>query len=180
MKELLPILVFFIFSSCIPLRIAPKIMDDKVMVAKKFKRSLPRNYAFIFQDPKNADEFYNFINMKFDLGYQDVEWNVPFSINDETYFLSFYETEIPTKTLNLIPIMVDFKRESNGNTPLFEDAHFSRIGNWYLVITVYNSEMRDCLEPQYESRSSVLKYLRDLRLEYLNTHNYLETLLKNR
>jgi len=29
------------------------------MVAKKFKRSLPRDYAFIFEDPKDANEFYN-------------------------------------------------------------------------------------------------------------------------
>jgi len=179
MKQILLILAFIILNSCIPLRIAPKIKDDKVMLAKKFKRNLPRDYAYIFQDPKNADEFYNFINMKFDLGYQDVEWNVPITIDDKIYFLSFYETVIPTKTINLIPIMIDHKRESNGNSALFEDAHFSRIENWYLVITVYNSEMKDCLKPQYESRSAVLKYLKDLRLEYLNTHNYLESLLKN-
>ena len=33
------IVVFIVFSSCIPLRIAPNIDDHKIKVGKKFKRS---------------------------------------------------------------------------------------------------------------------------------------------
>ena len=179
MKPAPIILVLFILSSCIPLRIAPTIKDDKVMLAKKFKRNLPREHAFIFEDPKEADEFYNFINAKYDLGYDLVESNVPFSIEGNQYFLSFYETEIPTKTLNLVPIVIDAKLESNGHDPLLADAEFSRKGKWFLVLTVSDTAMNDCLSPNYKLRDTVVKYLRQLKAEYLNTHNYVEVLLKN-
>ncbi len=174
MKQLLILLGLFIFSSCIPLRIAPKIKDHKIMVAKKFKRNLPRDHAFIFEDPKNTNEFYNYINTKYALNDQDVEWNVPFIIDNEEFFFSFYETEIPTKTINLIPIVINAELEEKGHDPLLEDAEFSRIGNWYLALTVSDSTMGDCLDPNYKSREKVLKYLQDLKTEYLNTNNYLE------
>jgi len=174
MKQLLILLSLFIFFSCIPLRIAPTIKDHKIMVAKKFKRDLPRDYAFVFKDPKDANEFYNYINTKYELNHQDVESNVSFFIDDEEFFFSFYETEIPTKTINLIPIVVDAKLEEKGHDPLLEDAEFSRMGNWYLAVTVSDASMNDCLNPNYRSRDKVLKYLRDLKTEYLNTHNYLE------
>ena len=67
MKQLAIILVLLIFSSCIPLRIAPNIDDYKIKVAKKFKRKLPKTNAFIFEDPKEADAFYNYINIKYNL-----------------------------------------------------------------------------------------------------------------
>jgi len=34
--------VFILLTSCIPIRIAPKIQDYKTIKAKKFKRSLPK------------------------------------------------------------------------------------------------------------------------------------------
>jgi hypothetical protein len=179
LKPLSILLILFLISSCIPLRIAPKIKDDKVMIGKKFKRSLPRDYTFIFEDPKDADEFYNYINTKYQLKYRDVEWNVPLTIDNEKFFLSFYEVEIPTKTINLIPIIIDAKLEENGHDPILEDAEFSRRGKWYLALTITDVDMKDCLNPNYKSRNKVLKYLRGLRLEYLNTHNYLDALFRN-
>ena len=176
MKKISILLTLLLLTSCIPLRIAPTIKDNKVMLAKKFKRDLPRFHSFIFKDPKDADEFYNFINMKYDLKHKDVEWNVPFFIDGKEYFLSFYESEIPTKTVNLIPIIIDAELESKGNSPLLEDIHFSRIGNWYLVLTVFDSEIEDCLRPEYESREKVLKYLKELKEEYLTTHEYIQAL----
>jgi len=178
MKHLLTILVLLIFSSCIPLRIAPTIDDDKVMLAKKIKRNLPRSYAFIFEDPKETNEFYNYINTKHELNHQDVEWNIPFIIDDEEFFFSFYEVEIPTKTINLIPIFIDAGLDSNGYDPVFEDSQFSRIGHWYIALTVSDANMDDCLKPNYKFRKEILMYLRDLRMEYLDTNNYIEALLK--
>ena len=108
MKQLTVILVLLLFTtSCIPLRIAPNIKDYKIQVAKKFKRKLPKNYAFIFKDPKEADDFYNFINLKYNLNHENVEQNVPILIENRYYFLSFYESEIPSKYLNFIPFIVD-------------------------------------------------------------------------
>lgn len=78
MKSLITVLIVLFITSCIPLRIAPKIDTDKVKVARKFKRGLPNQYAFIFEDPKEADEFYYYINDKFDLNFDLVESNVLF------------------------------------------------------------------------------------------------------
>lgn len=180
MKQLLPILALFLLTfSCIPIRIAPNIKDDKVMVAKKFKRKLPRNHAFIFEDSKNANEFYNFINAKFNLGYQDVEYNVPFFVDGEKFFLSFYEVEIPTKTINLLPMLIDSKLEDAGSDPMFEDDYFSRIGNWYLALLVTNDNVEDCLEPKHPSRPKVIQYLRGLQKEYFSTSDYMNAYFRN-
>ena len=179
MKPLLIVLGFFLFYSCIPLRIAPTIKEDKVMVAKKFKRHLPRNYAFIFEDRKDADEFYHFINTKYALDHLDVEWNVPITIDDEEVFLSFYEVEIPTKTINLIPIFIDVALNESGIGPILENEEFSRTGHWYLALTVSDVNLEDCLGPHHKHKKKVVEYLRELRSEYLRTSNYIEALLRN-
>ena len=178
MKLLLTLLLFFLCSSCIPIRIAPSIKGDKVMLAKKFKRKLPKRYAFIFEDPKDANEFYNYINIKYALNHQDVEWNVPFTIDGEEFFFTFYEIEIPTKTINLIPIIIDAKLESKGYDPILEDAEFSRIDCWYIVLMVSDSNTDDCLKPNHKFREEIIKYLRDLSIEYLTTQNYMDAFFK--
>lgn len=53
MKKLFPLLAFLILSSCIPIKIAPNIKDDRLMVAEKFDKSLTKDYALIFEDPKH-------------------------------------------------------------------------------------------------------------------------------
>ncbi len=148
------------------------------MVAKKFQRKLPRQYAFIFEDPKNANEFYDFINMKYNLNDYIVEHNVPFKIKNSEFFLSFHETERVTKTVNLVPVLVDAKRESNGNEAILTDLHTSRKGKWYIVLTVTDSDINDSLAPNYIAQKEVIEYLRALKTEYLTTHNYVEVLLK--
>lgn len=168
--------VFFILIySCIPIRFAPTIESYEIVKAKRFKRNLPRGYGFVFEDPKDADEFYNFINMKFDLGHIDVEFNVPFTIDTKTYYLSFHERERVTKTINLLPILVDAKIESNGYDPLLETLHTSRNGYWYLILIVLDSEMNDGLSPDYNNRDAIIHYLKNLQEEYLTTQNYLES-----
>ena len=47
-------------QSCIPLKIAPNIKGEKIVNAKKFKKDLPKYQGFIFEDTKNANEFYEF------------------------------------------------------------------------------------------------------------------------
>ena len=148
------------------------------MIAKKFKRKLPKRNAFIFEDPKDANEFYNYVNTKYELNHQDVEWNVPFIVGGKPFYFSFHEVEILDKTVNIIPLVVDTALEKKGWDPMLEDAHVSRSGNWYLVITVSDDEIEDCLREGYEDRAAILKYLRYLRTEYLNTSNYLDVLFR--
>jgi len=169
MKQLAIILVLLIFSSCVPLRIAPNIEDYKIKVAKKFKRKLPKKHAFIFEDPKEADAFYYYINNKYKLNHKNVESNVPFAFNSKIYFLSFYEIEITTKYLNFLPFLIEasVSLAINGEPSFNGEVEIDRIGSWYLALTVSNLNKDDCLDPNYEFSPELIDYLQDLKTTYL-------------
>lgn len=177
--------VLIMLSSCIPLRVAPDIDDYKVTSGKKFKRGLPKREMFVFEDPKDADQFYYFVDIKYGLNGENVYDDVPFEVNGETYFFSFYEIEIPNKTLNLFPVVFDvFLNGALGNEdfePMLSDGSdgLMRNGNWYIAIEAYSDREKDCLHPNSLSREAVLKYLSTLKKEYLSTHNYNEVVFKN-
>lgn len=178
MKRISISLVFLLYQSCIPLRIAPNIKTDKVMVAKKFKRKLPKQNAFIFKDPKDANEFYHYINTKYELQHHNVEFNVPFEINGTPYYFSFREVEIPTKTLNILPFFLDATLKSQNMEPMFQNVYTSRIGNWYIVITITDEAFNDALSKANPNKAQIIEYLQNMRVEYFNTQNYLEALFK--
>ncbi len=184
-KSLRLFAILFLVQSCIPLRIAPQIEDYKITKGKKFKRSLSKRQMFIFEDAKEAEQFYNFINIKFQLGHTKVYDDVPFEIDARQYFFSWYELEIPDKSINLLPVVFDlFLNVALGNEDMEsyvsdEDNTYSRKGNWYLALEVYSDSEPDCLAETSLSREAVLKYLRALKKEYLATHNYNETVFKN-
>ncbi|MBT8297081.1 MAG: hypothetical protein HKP42_09440 [Maribacter sp.] len=178
-------ILFFLVSSCIPLRIAPDIDDYRVTKGKAFKRVLPEREMFVFEDPKDADQFYNYVDTKYQLNNERVYDDVPFTIGEQQFFFSFYEVEIPDKSLNLLPVVLDiFTNAALGHDemdPIFSDgdAGFSRVGNWYVAIEVYSDLEKDCLQMNSLSREAVLEYLRTLKKEYLSTHNYNEVVFKN-
>ncbi len=178
MKKIGCCLIILLNHSCIPLKIAPNIEGEKIVYAKKFKKDLPNFHGYVFEDTKNANEFYNFINSKYDLKHTNVESNVPISINNKTYYLSFFERERTTKTLNLIPIAIDIDRNTKGKDPLLENLYTSRLGFWYLILTVTDPEIKDCLNPSYPKHQEIVNHLKNLKTEYFSTSNYIEAYLK--
>jgi len=179
MKTLFSItFLILLFSSCIPTRIAPDIEEDKVMLAKKFKKKLPKRNSFIFEDPKKANEFYAFINAKFKLNNTNVHWNVPLVVNKSEYYLSFYEVEKASKTVNIAPLIIDAVLYKNDIDPVLENSYTSRTGQWYVVLTVNDQDINDCLKPEYTKRDEIVKFLRQLKKEYLTTSNYKSLLFK--
>ena len=177
---LLAIFVLIFLNSCIPLRIAPNIKDFKLTQGKRFKKGLPKKNVFVFEDPKEANEFYNYVNTKFQLNDYYVDVQVPFLIEGQTFYFSFYEVEIPTKTINLIPLALDVAlNQATDMDPVFDEAHTSRIGNWYIAMEVFSGTEKDCLSENSISREIVLSYLRELKNEYLATDNYNEIVFKN-
>lgn len=62
---------------------------------------------------------------------------------------------------------------------VFEEAHTSRTGSWYIAMEVFSDLEGDCLLEGAVSRDVVLSYLRDLKNEYLATDNYNEIVFKN-
>lgn len=178
MKKIVLVVLSMLLTACIPFKIAPKFknQDYKIMLAKKFQRKMPRETAFIFKDPKNAGEFYKFINKKYRLNDKDVGINVPFKIDGQTLYLSYYEAERTDETVNLPLVLIDAKRESNDNDPIFEDNYTTRKGHWYILITIYNDAMENCLKEDHPLNAQTVEYLKALQQEYLTTHNYEELL----
>ena len=177
---LLAIFVLIFLNSCIPLRIAPNIKDFKLTQGKRFKKGLPKKNVFVFEDPKDTDEFYNYVNTKFQLNDYYVDVQVPFLVQGQTFYFSFYEVEIPTKTINLIPLVLDVAlNQATDMDPVFDEAHTSRVGNWYIAMEVLSDREKDCLSDNSISREIVLSYLRELKKEYLATDNYNEVVFKN-
>jgi hypothetical protein len=105
--------------------------------------------------------------------------DVPFLVDDQQCFFAFYEVEISDKSINLVPLLVDGILYRSEKGPRFENRYSIRNGNWYIAIEGYNDFEKDCLVKESLSRQMVLKYLRDLKNQYLTTSNYNETVFKN-
>ncbi|EWH14575.1 hypothetical protein KLA_04387 [Cellulophaga geojensis KL-A] len=72
MKNVFLVVILVFVQSCIPLRIAPNIQDYKITKGKTFKRGLTKHHVFIFEDPKDESEFYNYVDVKYQLYNIDV------------------------------------------------------------------------------------------------------------
>ena len=59
------------------------------MLAKKFELKRSRKTSFIFKDPKDAAQFYHFVNNKYNSDHKDVDLATPFQLNGNTYYLSY-------------------------------------------------------------------------------------------
>jgi len=178
-------LVFILFNSCIPLNIAPNIKDYKIIRGNRIKRSLPKKTVFVFEDTKDADEFYSYVNTKYNLEDYYVDVQVLFCIQGKTHYFSFYEFEEKDKTLNLVPLVIDvafnqaLQNEDFEPIIMTDDNTLVRKGNYYIAIEVFSDSEKDCLLEEYAERAAVLMYLRNLKKEYLSTHNYNEVVFKN-
>lgn len=170
MKKLVFLLVSIIITSCIPVNVAPKFKnkDYKIIQAKKFKRKLPRETSFIFKDPKNDGEFYDYINYKYKLNNRNVGLNTSITIEGDTYYLTYSETDKNDTTLNILPVVIDAKLESD----MLSSVYTSRKGHWYIIITVYDNNLKNCLIDKHPKKDIIVNYLKALKKEYLSTGDY--------
>ena len=181
MKHLYRFLTLLLLTSCIPYKFAPKIAGDHVQLAKKFHKKLPRQRAFIFEDTKEAGEFYDYLYYKLrpdpNLHPDDFAYNLPIELDGVQGFLTFYEVERSSNTLNLIPLVIDAALEVNDYDSLLEDTYTSRTGHWYIVMILRDDAVNDMLNVEHEHYNSAKQYLSNLKKEYLNTSNYESLLL---
>ena len=178
MKLRSAVVLLVLATSCIPLRIAPNMEGGKIVKAKKFVKNLPKQYSYVFNDPKDANEFYYYVNAKYQLDYDTFSGNVPVIINGKACFLTFYEVNKETKTVNLVPMFIDAALEEKGHSPFLEDTYVARAGKWYLALTVTDEKLKDCLNPSHPNFNAVEKYVSHVKNEYLTTTHYIEVYLK--
>ena len=179
MKYLSYLLILLFISSCFPISIPPNLENGKLMEAKKFKRKLPNQYAYIFTDLKDANEFYYYLSAKFPPNQEgDSENNVPIQIDDINYYMSFYETEKKSRVVNLLPGIAN-EVMSNKNIPIeLDEPPIVREGTWYIALTITDTEFTDALSPSHKNQKKILEYAKSLHNEYISTHNYNSLLLK--
>lgn len=175
MNKLTVFLLCCFIISCIPTNIKPKIEDHKIQKAAKFKKKLPNDYAFIFEDPKEENEFHIYLNDHFKPENQDFERGLKIKIENQDYYMSFYETERTSKTINLVPILIDAKREQNGKDAILADLHTSRSGAWFFLINVFDQNGEDVFNPNHSEQAEVRRFLLELKNDYLSTQNYMVT-----
>lgn len=149
------------------------------MEAKRFKRKLPNQYAYIFTDPKDADEFYYYLSAKFPPNQAgDSEDNMPLQINNTDYYISFYETEKKSRIVNLLPALAN-EAMRNKNIPIeLDEPPIVRDGTWYMVLTITDPAFNDALSPNNVDQKKVLAYVKSLHDDYLSTSNYNSLLLQ--
>lgn len=176
MKKLLILALVLATASCFPVKIAPKFknQDYKIIQAKKFQRKMPRETSFIFKDPKNKDQFYYYVNKKYNAKHIDVGFNTPFQLHGKTYYLSYNEVGKQDETMNLGLAIADLILEEKAGITMFENNYACRKGHWYILITVYDEDIKNCLLDKHPMKSEITKYLKNLKQEYLTTHNYEE------
>lgn len=178
MKKLLLILLAISTISCVPTRIAPRFEGYKVMKARKFKRKLPLETSFIFKDTKNEGEIYRYFNTKFQLNDLDVGLNTSFQLDNETYYITYHETDIEDKVLNVLGGVIDVALDKKGVGPVFDgNGYVFRKGHWYILLTVYDDDIKNCLLDTHPKKKKILNYLENLRKEYLTIQDYEALLL---
>lgn len=160
-------LITFIFIclltySCVPIQIAPQIKDYKIKKGKRFKRKLPKQQAYIFQDPHGTDSFYHFFNSNYQQNDVDVAHNIAVTIDHRVYYLSFFETEKKTKIINLIPSILGDDDEDQINS----------IENRYIILMIRDAYFNDALKQGYRERDKVITYLNELKTSYINSITY--------
>lgn len=178
-RLLLYICIAAVSTSCIPLSFAPNIKTDKVKLAKRFKRDLPKRYGFIFEDPKEADDFYTFINTKYQL--PGIDHNIPLWVAKKPLLLNIYERKRTTSTLNFVPILIDaaLSAKNSDNPSFFSSFYTTHNQKWFIIITLRDLSGEDALAPTHSQRTVNLAFLRALQKEYLNTANYMEAYFRN-
>ena len=162
MRFIMLILICLLTYSCVPIQIAPQIKDYKIKKGKRFKRKLPKQYAYIFEDPHGANSFYHFFNANHQQDAVDVAHNIAITIDHRTYYLSFFETEKKTKILNLIPSILGDDDEDQ----------IDSIENWYIVLMVRDVHFNDALKQEYRERDKIITYLNKLKTSYINSITY--------
>ncbi len=160
MRFIVFVLICLLTYSCVPVQIAPQIKDYKVKKGKKFKRKLPKQQAYIFEDPHGANAFYHFFNANHQQDAVDIAHNIEITIDHRIYYLSFFETDKKTKVLNLIPAIFG------------DDSEIESIEKWYIALMVRDAYFNDALKEGHRERDKVIAYLNKLKASYIQHITY--------
>lgn len=167
---------FLTIVSCVTVKKAPKIETFKIEKGNDFSKELPPVPMFVFEDPKDAYDFYDYVNVKYDMRDKEVGFNVPVEITGDTLYLTYYEIERETQKVNILGRVTNevIKKTLDSDEGLESIARDQRTGTWYIGITARDEMWSSALNESHALSESVINYLEEMRQEYLRTHNYNE------
>ncbi|MGB3590739.1 MAG: hypothetical protein WBA16_03550 [Nonlabens sp.] len=165
---------------CVPVKTPPKIKRYKIEWGHDFYKELPRNHAFIFEDPKPEFEFYKYISTKYDVSIQNADFDVAVEVSGKLFYLSFYEVDYVGSKINVMGMVIDKALQGTALGSVVEDRQgYVRHGDekWYIVMEARSSDGFDALHPDYKDRTLIVDYLENMRQQYLDLQNYNDALL---
>ncbi|MDD3004311.1 hypothetical protein [Flavobacterium sp.] len=151
-------LVFLFFVASCGIHKSKYIIDDYVLVPNA-KNILGNKglTAYVFENNKKIVPFQNFAVQHFNLStYNQKE--IPFTYNNNNFILHIYDVDEINKYINTS----DFALKNQ-----IPDA--SKVNNIsdFIVLSVVNDKNEDCLLEESLYQNMILKYLKNLKEEYL-------------
>ena len=150
------VLLFFVTSCGIH---KPKYTIDDYVLVRNAKNILGNNglTAYVFENNKKILPFQEFAVNHFKLStYNQKE--IPFTYNNNNFILHIYDVDEINKYINTS----DFTLKN-------QIPNASKVNNLsdFIVLSVINDKNEDCLQDQSLYQNMILKYLKNLKEEYL-------------
>lgn len=164
-----------LLTSCFPTRTAPNISTYKLQQANRFKKGLPKETGFIFEDRKKEGAFFGFLKDKFDLSDDQMNYSIPIEVQGREYLLNFHEMDRTSEVYMLGLAILD---AAVSDEEILEDYSASGSPKWYVVLMVLDTDLKDALDKEYPHQKGVRAYLDLLRREYYGLYSPEEELFR--
>ena len=175
MKRVLLALSLLLCTSCFPTRTAPNISTYKLQQANRFKKGLPKETGFIFEDRKEEGAFFGFLKDKFALTDDEMDYAIPIQIEERNYLLNFHEMDRTSEVFMLGLAILD---AAVSDEEILDDYSASGSPKWYIVLMVLDTDLKDALDKEYPHQKEVRAYLDLLRREYYGLYSPEEELFR--
>ncbi|MFK7748899.1 MAG: hypothetical protein AB8B65_10935 [Kordia sp.] len=171
MKSIKRIAIFILvlaLTNCITIKKVPEITEIgySIIEGKKLKKSLGKSNHFIFLNHLSESDLTAFISYKLNADDDSYLQNIPVSINETRFLMTFYTVKSQEKTLNLLSPVVNRAINNSLNTGFNEDIQVDEYEFHYVAVYVESDMEADSLKEASIHRSIVERYLVELMDEY--------------
>ena len=153
------ILSFFLISMSCGISKQKYFIEDYILVSNA-KTVLGNDglTAFVFENNKKILSFQQFLVNKYKLQTYN-QREIPFTINNERFILHMYDNDEIVKYINTSDFVM--KQQIPNASKMHNQSDF-------IVLSVVSDKNEDCLQETSLYQNIVVKYLKNLKEEYLN------------
>lgn len=167
-KCIAPFFLFLLFTNCISIKKAPEITEVgySIIQGKKLKKALGNSNHFIFLNHLSESDLTAFVTFKLNADDDSYLQNMPVTINDIRFLMTFYTVKSKDKTLNLFSPIVNRALNNSLNTDFNEDVQVDEFEYHYVAVYVESDIEADSLKDESIHKAIVERYLVNLMDEY--------------